>query len=240
MKILKFAFIILLLSACPADGASIKLEGISGDIVLINGEVLKVGDSIEGVKITGINDSKVTFEDDDGKIFTKELKITFWDQTVQSIKVFFDKQRRRAKQTAKQSSSKDEEDGFFQGFMKNFESDERSTKDLSISEKMKFADADLKAFKEDADTLISKLEKGNPSTRDIQKVMKKFNSLFKKDTKKFNDLKFPCPFSVAGDPNFSLYISWSKGFKTRRQKVSDDLNQRLQKIFLNKGMQVKK
>ena len=230
---LKLVLIVLLLSVSPAGAADIKLEGISGDIVLINGEVLKVGDSVEDAKIIGIGGDKVTFQDNNGKVFTKGIKATFWDQTVQSVKSFFDKISRGAKQTAKPGSSKDDGNGFFQDLMKKLKPEVRSTENLSISEKKKFAETDQKEFKEEASALISKLEKGDPSPGDIRRGVKKFNSLVNKNTKRLNDLKLPCPLAVAGDPNYSSYVSWSERFRARDQRILDGFNQRLQKISMN-------
>lgn len=234
MKILKLILIIVLLSAYPADAADIKLEGISDDVALINGEVLTVGDSIEGLKIIGIGDNKVTLERPDGKVFTKELKVNFWDQTVQSVKMFFDKKSRGAKQAAKKSPPKGDGGGFLEDLMGKFNPEKRVTKNLSLSEKMKFAESDLKEFEDDAAALISGLEKGNPSAKDIRREIKKFSSLVDKDTKKLNDLKLPCPLSgkVAGDPKCSSYVSWAKRFEDRKNKGIDDINRRREKISM--------
>jgi hypothetical protein len=230
MKALKLVLIVLFLSVSPVNAEDIKLEGISGDVALVNGEVLKVGDSVGEVRIIGIGGEKVTFQDNNGKVFTKGLKANFWDQAVGNIKSFFDKKKRGANKEAQQSSIEGKKSGFFADFMKKLQPEVRSTKNLSLSEKKAFAEADQKEFKEEAGALISKLEKNAPSSGGIRREMKKFDSLQRKTTKRLNDLKLPCPSTV--DPS-SSYVSWSKRFQERDRRVTDDFNRRLQKISMD-------
>ena len=50
---------------------------------------------------------------------TKQLKVIFWDQTVENVKVFFDKMARGAKKTTKQCSTKEDGAVFFRGLWRN-------------------------------------------------------------------------------------------------------------------------
>ncbi len=59
-------------TAAYAAEVTIVVEGIifdkkGGSVVVIKGEAYKVGDTVEGRKVTAIYPSKVTFQDQDGK-----------------------------------------------------------------------------------------------------------------------------------------------------------------------------
>lgn len=62
--------------------------------------------------------------------------------------------------------------------MEKFGSDSSPAgKDLSLSEKMKYADADQKEYEAEVNTMIARLKRSDTTSGDIHKEMRKLDSL---------------------------------------------------------------
>lgn len=225
-KITALLIISVLLPIHYTNAAKVNLTGISEDRVIVDGHILEVGDRYKGVEVVAIEKRSVTFKDSDGKVFSQDLKPSFWERLVGKFKKFSNKNNTK-------QSTLEKKQGFFENLAKKTKPKTIRADNLSIGEKQQLADEYLEQFRQESNSLLSTMEGKSSSSQEVAKGMSAFNKVMKDHDNKFNNLRLPC--SAAGAAG-STY--WSESYQAKHKSIIDGINQRLERIAKSSSAKV--
>jgi len=234
MRILISIIISLFLFLYCAEAARVDIKGICGDTVLIGDQILEVGDSYKGTEVIAIKENSVTFKDKDGKAFTQEFKISFWDELVEKIRRYFSKAKKEAEKKSKAKAEKKSEkdkDSLAQGVAKYIKSNDAAN--LSITQRESLAEDYLSEFQREADTFFAKAPSGKVSQEKVMEVTDQYNKILQRYNSRFNSLHLPCPRSKKAEsvPNLSGYISWSESYQEKTRGVMEEYGEKIERFW---------